>query len=242
MSELTDERLAEIRANRQAFLNAYAKRLDDPRQMSVGDLLEVAGIAADDVAPLLAEVERLKGELDEEQRTGGNAVGMLAIAAKDIDEWKAEVARVKAESDARRTADAHYLAEVIAEREKARAEAAEVGAALDREHGFVKRHEATIAELRQVADNWNSYSDDVVDQLRARVAELEEKLAARTKPHVPTLAPHREGFGVHCIACSDAAQDYIWPCTVVPNRDNIPARVAAVDALDGHTGETSEVS
>lgn len=59
---------------------------------------------------------------------------------------------------------------------------------------------------------------DEIERLRREVAET------RIKPHVPTLAPALGGtFGVHCIACSDAAQDYIWPCSARPNHDNIPA-------------------
>lgn len=67
------------------------------------------------------------------------------------------------------------------------------------------------------------------DELRVEVRRLREREAAA---HVPTIAAKKPGeWGVFCLACSDAAGDYVFPCRAHPDvwtRQQYPAALGGV--------------
>jgi hypothetical protein len=62
---------------------------------------------------------------------------------------------------------------------------------------------------------------------RQVIADLVNRLAAPrlAAPHVYAVQPRTDGtWGTFCIDCSEARQDYVWPCAA-PNRPIPPARL-----------------
>jgi hypothetical protein len=56
---------------------------------------------------------------------------------------------------------------------------------------------------------------------------------AKENKHVYSLAPMQNGlWGTFCIACSDDAQDYVFPCLVLTDRPTPPSHIGSIDDLD----------
>lgn len=39
-------------------------------------------------------------------------------------------------------------------------------------------------------------------------------------------------YGTYCTACSDAAEDYVWPCRETWNTERVPQRLVAQEVAD----------
>jgi hypothetical protein len=58
--------------------------------------------------------------------------------------------------------------------------------------------------------------------------------------HIPTIAEqHDNRWGVYCVACSQTAEDYVWPCREGVTWD-VPALLVAADALAAAREELAE--
>ncbi|WP_141576065.1 hypothetical protein [Actinomadura sp. WMMA1423] len=123
-----------------------------------------------------------------------------------------------------------------------------------REGELLATRDAEPSHRREARDRWEDRAHEIrcfADRLQAALdnAQLVEPADL---PHAPMVAPLRSGeWGVHCLACSDRARDYVPRCLVKPDgwpplvlRDAPPstlleARARAATDTYGAVGELS---
>lgn len=87
---------------------------------------------------------------------------------------------------------------------------------------------ATWSELKELKEIVGGAAADL-----HRIANVMTGTGGSELPHAPMIAPKFDGrWGVSCLACSYAAEDYVWPCLVIADSpEGPPAELVAAPEL-----------